>query len=445
MQGITDMREGIPLVIDCIKKSLRAYTPKHELFAENPDYSDFTGVLYEVLLNYCEISDKPLVLFFDESDCLSESTLISFLRQLRAGYTIRTVVPFVHSVALVGMRNIRDYKAKIRPDSESLGSASPFNIVTETFTLKNFTKEEIASLYQQHTDDTGQIFEAEAIDFIFEQTQGQPWLVNAVVKEIIEKMLYFDYSIAITAEMAKTAIQTIILRRDTHIDSLLERLKEERVRNVIEPMICGESVSASPLSDDFQYTTDLGLVKYVDSKVQPSNPIYGEVIIRTLSQHAQQDLTIEKPNLTLSRYLKGGKLDISLLLTDFQQFWRENSDIWKGKVLYVEAAPQLILQAFLQRVLNGGGDIKREMAAGTGRLDLGVVYGGYIYPIEIKLWRGDQYYQKGLDQIARYADTFGCKEAWLLSYNKSVNKTWDEKIYRKEEVVNGIEITVFGI
>jgi hypothetical protein len=224
----------------------------------------------------------------------------------------------------------------------------------------------------------------------------------------------------------------------------LERLKEERVRSIIEPMICGESVRTS-LSDDFQYVIDLGLIKEVDAKIQPSNPIYGEVILRTLSQEAQRDLTIEKPNFTLSRYLKDGKLEISLLLSDFQQFWRENSDIWKGKVLYVEAAPQLILQAFLQRVLNGGGDIKREMAAGTGRLDLGVVYEGIIYPIEIKLWRGDQYYQKGLDQIARYADTFGCKEGWLVIYDKSVNKTWDEKVYRKEEVVNGVEVTVFGI
>ena len=85
------------------------------------------------------------------------------------------------------------------------------------------------------------------------------------------------------------------------------------------------------------------------------------------------------------------------------------------------------------------------MAAGTGRLDLGVVYEGNIYPIEIKLWRGEQYYRNGLDQIARYADTFGCKEGWLLSYDKSANKTWDEKIYRKEETVDGLAIHVYGI
>ena len=184
------------------------------------------------------------------------------------------------------MRNIRDYKARVRPDSQTLGSASPFNIVTKTYTLQNFTKEEVTSLYQQHTGRTGQQFDDEAIDYIFEQTQGQPWLVNAIAQEIIVEILNADYSQTITAEMANTAIQTIIFRRDTHIDSMLERLKEERVCSVIEPMISGDDYY-DRLSDDYLYATDLGLIKEVDDKIQPSNPIYGELIARKLSVEAQ--------------------------------------------------------------------------------------------------------------------------------------------------------------
>jgi hypothetical protein len=182
--------------------------------------------------DFCEIIDKPLILFFDETDCLSGDTLISFLRQLRSGYVTRSITPFVHSTALVGIRNIRDYKAQVRPDSESLGSASPFNIVTKKYTLKNFTKEEIVSFYKLHVDDTGQVFEEEAMDLVYEQTQGQPWLVNAVAFEVIDEILYSDYTQPVTPDLVNQVIQTIILRRDTHIDSLLERLKEERVRRV---------------------------------------------------------------------------------------------------------------------------------------------------------------------------------------------------------------------
>jgi hypothetical protein len=213
--------------------------------------------------------------------------------------------------------------------------------------------------------------------------------------------------------MAKTAVQTIILRRDTHIDSLLERLKEERVRRIVEPMIAGEEV-IERLSDDFQYVTDLGLIKEVGAAVQPSNPIYAEVILRTLSYEMQRQLEQERKDLTIPHYLNNGVLDIDSLLTDFQQFWRENSAIWIERFQYKEAAPHLILQAFLQRVLNGGGSIIRDMAAGTGRLDLGVVYDGPTYPIEVKLWKGGVYYAKGLDQTARYIDVFGRSEGWLV-------------------------------
>ena len=82
--------------------------------------------------------------------------------------------------------------------------------------------------------------------------------------------------------MVYEAIQTIILRRDTRIDSLLERLKEERVRRVIEPMLWDEEFY-DRLSDDYQYVIDLGLIKNIEGKIQPSSPIYGEVIARTLS------------------------------------------------------------------------------------------------------------------------------------------------------------------
>ncbi len=127
-----------------------------------------------------------MVVLFDEADCLSNGTLIAFLRQLRNGYINRPDVPFVHSLALVGMRNIRDYKARIRPESETLGSSSPFNIVKESLNLKNFTKEEVAELYSQHTKETGQVFEPQATDYIYEQTQGIVMSINRSIQEAIK-------------------------------------------------------------------------------------------------------------------------------------------------------------------------------------------------------------------------------------------------------------------
>jgi hypothetical protein len=394
-------------------------------------------------MNFVKSLDKPLVILFDEADCLSEGTLISFLRQLRDGYNDRSITPFVHSIALVGMRNIRDYKAKVRPDSATLGSASPFNIITETLTIKNFTKEEIAQLYNQHTDETGQIFEDDAIDLVWKQTQGQPWLVNAVAREVIVKILQSDYTKPVTTELVNQAIQNIILRRDTHIDSLLERLKEERVRKVIEPIIIGDIVTGR-LSDDFLYVKDLGLITETDGRLGPANPIYSEVIARTLNYDMQKDLLDNYNSYQIPRYMKKGRIDMDFLMRDFQQFWRENSQIWEERFDYKEAAPHLIMMAFMQRVINGGGQIVRDMAAGSGRLDICLIYEGQKYPIELKLRYGEKYIEKGLEQTARYIDTYGCNEGWLVVFDRRVNVKWNTKIYMKKKKVNGKTITIVG-
>jgi hypothetical protein len=142
-------------------------------------------------------------------------------------------------------------------------------------------------LYNQHTTQTGQIFSQESLDLVFQQSGGQPWLVNAIARECIFEILESDYTKTITEEHINQAIQNIIMRRDTHIDSLLERLKEERVRKVIEPIIIGKTNEISLLADDTQYCLDLGLIKVIDGVILPSNKIYNEVIIRTLSYDSQ--------------------------------------------------------------------------------------------------------------------------------------------------------------
>ncbi|MDR2627705.1 MAG: AAA-like domain-containing protein, partial [Dysgonamonadaceae bacterium] len=211
VQGIIDPKEGIPAILDCtviaLQKSCIPFTYNENYEQDKKNRPLVLLTLF--LMNLSKELDKPLVILFDEADCLSESTLISFLRQLRNGYNDRSFTPFVHSIALVGMRNIRDYKAHIRDQRDTLGSASPFNIVTESLTLSNFTREEVAALYAQHTAEQGQVFEPEAIARVWQKTQGQPWLVNAIAREVIVKLLHSDYSKTITAALCEQAIKNI--------------------------------------------------------------------------------------------------------------------------------------------------------------------------------------------------------------------------------------------
>jgi hypothetical protein len=207
----------------------------------------------------------------------------------------------------------------------------------------------------------------------------------------------------------------------------------------------GESVIGR-LSDDFLYVRDLGLITEAKGRLGPANPIYGEVIARTLSYDTQKELLDHYDSYQVPRYLtKDGRIDMDFLMRDFQQFWRENSGIWVERYEYKEAAPHLIMMAFLQRVINGGGQIVREMAAGTGRLDLCLVYEDQKYPIELKLRYGEKYLEKGLEQTARYMDTYGCSEGWLVIFDRRTTVKWEEKLYFRKETVDGKTITVVGL
>ena len=342
------------------------------------------------------------------------------------------------------MRNIRDYRNEYRLPEQTLGSSSPFNIIKKSMTLRNFNLEEIRELYQQHTEASGQPFEGGAIELVWRRTQGQPWLVNAVACEIVETITKESPQAAITAEMVKTAVHTLILGKDTHFDSLMARLHEERVRRVIEPIILGGTVAVNTQSDDYDYVKDMGLIRDDQGKIEPANPMYAEIILRALTWPIQSEMEQERFPAQIPKYLLGDQIDMDYLLRDFQTFWRENSAIWRKKSDYQEAAPHLVLQAFLQRVMNGGGQIVREIAAGTGRADLCVIYRRQKYPIELKIRYSDNTYQEGVNQLFSYMDILACDKGWLVVFDLRKRVSWAAKVFMKREIRANKIVTVYG-
>ncbi|WP_153188308.1 ATP-binding protein, partial [Candidatus Oscillochloris fontis] len=202
---------------------------------------------------WAQASPRPLVVLIDEIDSLRDATLISVLRQIRTGYYDRPHA-FPHALALIGMRDVRDYKVAAGGSSR-LGTASPFNIKSRSLTLGNFSATEVAALYTQHTQATGQIFTPEATAHAFHLTQGQPWLVNALAKVAVEDLAP-DPATPITPDLIDAAKEVLIQRQDTHLDSLAERLREPRVRAVIEPLLAGLMLG-NLLPDDLRFVQDL--------------------------------------------------------------------------------------------------------------------------------------------------------------------------------------------
>ena len=249
------------------------------LAAEVGELKSGTGIstaISDALQSLCDKSSKPVVVFFDEADCLVGNVLISFLRQLRDGYVNRKFIPFPKSIALVGMLDVRDYKAQVRPDGSSLGEISPFNIIAEDILIPNFSEQDIATLYAQHTEETGQKFAAGVVEDVWCLTCGQPWLVNAIANECVTKIHRFRYSEPITVDDVEAAKEAIIRRRDTHVDSLMERMREPRVRRIVEPLILGEDTELTANDDDYRFVTDLGLLRVDRGALVPANEdLYG--------------------------------------------------------------------------------------------------------------------------------------------------------------------------
>ncbi len=392
----------------------------------------------EALEAWTRACRRPLVIFLDEIDALRDESLVSVLRQLRSGFRRRPEA-FPWSLALCGMRDVRDYKVQIQ-ESDHLRSASPFNIKDESLTLRNFTAEEMTQLLTQHTSETGQIFMPEALARIFELTQGQPWLVNALARQLVEVVVP-DRSHSITAEHVEQAREILIERRDTHIDSLADKLHEPRVRRIIEPILTGDIPSMDVMNDDLMYVRDLGLI--IDRPtMRIANPIYQEIIPRFLTYVMQSAITQEA-----SWYkMPGGGLDMVLLLASFQEFFAEQSEAWLQRFDYHEAGPHLILMAFLQRVVNGGGRIRREFAVGSRRADLVVEFGGRRAVLELKLYRGPDTEAEGVAQLSRYLDGLGEAEGHLLIFDRRKGRSWADRIVIKEVGGSGGQrIYVFGM
>ena len=409
-----------------------------------PEITDTStlNLLNNILGNWAKlVAPKPLIVLFDEVDVLIDETMLNFLSQLRSGFASRGVGTFPVSIVLVGMRDLKDYitasKGGIPPNP-----GSPFNIKEDSAKISNFTKEDIVHLFAQRTAENGQQITQEALDYVYEQSQGQPWIVNSLFKRATMRVLEMESTETVELTHIEQAREQMIMARETHLDALSERLREPRIQSVIQLILTSESgPNLDPYHPDVVLAMDLGLIKWDRNQgFMIANPIYEDILTRTLNSVYFAQVP---PPSSWRWQTPDGRLDMDALLHEFQDFWRNHSETWEQWTKYTEAFPHLLLMAFLQRVVNGGGRIEREYATGRGRMDLAVEYEGEWNIIEIKLLRKgssfDRVKAEGLKQVVRYRETFvppvGCHKTivgvYLVIFDRrpeDQKPSWDERI-----------------
>ncbi|MEN9472840.1 MAG: hypothetical protein RLZZ495_929 [Pseudomonadota bacterium] len=460
-----DVARGMTTISSAFTDAAALYLGDTELEAKRLQWLSQGGhedVMRRLLAHWSAVDptgrNRPTVLFLDEVDALVGDTLISLLRQIRAGYAQRPTA-FPQTVILCGVRDIRDYRIHTA-HQEIITGGSAFNIKAESLRLGNFNKAETIALWQQHTQETGQVFDDAIWNDLWEDTRGQPWLVNALGYECTWKdKAARDRSTPITLERYKKAREQLIYNRTTHLDALTDKLQEPRVSQIVADVLAShdnEGLSQRHSVDDVQYVEDLGLIES-RPQIRIANRIYREVIPRELTWTTQIRITHEQLwYLTPQR-----KLNMPKLLAAFQQFFREHSDAWIEGFTFREAGPQLLMQAFLQRIVNGGGRISREYGLGLKRTDLLIEWPmdeqqGFSGPvqrivIELKLLkqgkRLETVEREGLIQTAGYAQQCGVDEAHLVIFDRRPSSPWEDRIWCKD-VPSGIAtiptITIWG-
>ena len=443
-----DIAQGMRTILDELASRARSTLQDEFLEAIWPailERSGPAGALRHALTRWAEADPRPLVLLIDEVDALVGDTLLSVLRQLRAGYD-RRPESFPQSVVLCGVRDVRDYRIHSASEQTIIAGGSAFNVKARSLRLGDFSRDEVFDLLGQHTAETGQVFDTAAVEMVWTRTRGQPWLVNALADEAcFRQESGRDRGRIVDAEDVRHAEEALIARRETHLDQLADKLQEDRVRRVVEPLLSGGDERAFS-ARDLEYVRDLGLVA-TDDPLRIANPIYAEVVPRELTYAAQAGV-VEDP----ARYVDDdGGLDLVKLLTEFQAFFREHSEHWIARFDYQEAGPQLLLQAFLQRIVNGGGRIEREYGLGRRRTDLLVVWPqgqrNRRFVVECKILHKslERTVSDGLEQTAGYMDRCGAEAGHLVIFDRDEGKSWEEKLFRRVESAGSVDVHVWGM
>ena len=243
-------------IIDCPQlDDVQNFLSKHEII-NNLTFS----YLFEDLNKL--IKRKKIVLFIDEFEGIPLQELSPFLMALRDLYQDYKDKPdrALYSVGLVGVRNIAQL---------SVEGTSPFNIADHVeippFTLKN-----IQDLYVQYTQETNQPFTEEAVQKIFEETAGQPWLVNRIASIVTTKVKpeTIDH---INIDDVNKGIDLLLEENNEHFENLLKKIL--LYKNTFEKVLNNE-VAYSPNDSSQQWLRQYGLLKNVNKKAVIANPVY---------------------------------------------------------------------------------------------------------------------------------------------------------------------------
>ena len=405
----------------------------NKLFEYSKDVTDL-DTLSDYISEFIEECDREVILIIDEVDKSSDNQLfINFLGILREKYLRRIDDEDVSfkSVILAGVYDIKNLKLKLRPDEEkkynSLWNiAVPFNIDM------SLSEKGIEKMLKEYKNDRNIRLNAKkSAEFIHFYTNGYPFLVSRICQIIDE-----DLNALWNEENMIKAIKILLNEKNTLFDDLIKNIENNNdlKEYILDIIMNGARNTFNILNPIINLGVMFGYFKNEDNMVAISNRIFSQVLYNYFSSLLENNDTMKKYNFK-SDFICGNGLNVEKILIRFQQFMKEEYSSKNEN--FLETHGRMLFLSFLTPIINGiGFAFKEVQVSEEKRLDVVITYNNNKYIIELKVWHGEEYHEKGLKQLVDYLNINNQNKGYLLVFNFNKNKE-----YKKEEViVEGKEI-----
>jgi hypothetical protein len=334
---------------------------------------------------------------------------------------------------LVGVRNIPALLG---------GSQSPFNIADQ-YEVPYFTATETEDLLNQHAIETGQSFASEVLEAVYQETEGQPFLVNRI-GQILTQTIVPERDTMIQIPHFKRAIDRLLKENNTHFSSITSKARPHQT--TLLPILFYDERRSNFIDPITQELLMYGVLRIVEDEfgnqmARLANPIYRKRLILTFTP-ANGDVPTN--GSFRHRYVVDGVLDFERLLASFQEMMHEHGIILlrsKKTDRPLEIGGQYLLLSYLTAALDSiGGHVTLESVNSAGEMDLLIFYRGTRFIIETKIWYSPKRFQRGQQQLAGYLDAANQNKGYIVLFSE---KLLDETTVPLEQTVNGKQVLTY--
>ena len=353
---------------------------------------------------------------------------LDFLAQLRGAYINRDKRPAFQSVILAGVYDVKNIKQRLRPDGEHRVN-SPWNIAADFLLDMNFSVKDISGMLAEYESDyqTGMDIK-EIAQFIYDYTSGYPFLVSRICKLMDERITgsegYFDRKLVWTKEGVLEAVKILLIEKNTLFESITGKLADyPRLRELVYSLLfTGRKISYNPLSPSIEIAEMFGFIKNSRGDAVISNRIFETVLYNLFLSEEMLDSEEYRTALQeRNQFIQNGHLNMKLILEKFVVHWGDLYSSADEK--FIEDNARKFFLLYLKPIINGTGNYYIEaQTRDNKRTDVIIDYCKEQFVIEMKIWRGNAYHERGEKQLAEYLEYYHLNKGYMLSFNFNKKK-----------------------